>query len=81
MMAEQAGVPITVPFDHAFYEGLIAKRDDFSLVSSHEVPAGRGYGFHVNAGQGARADRSSRSGSCRRAGDRPDHRYLLRERR
>ena len=54
MMAEQAGVPITVPFDHAFYEGLIAKRDDFSLVSSHEVPAGRGYGFHVSAGQAFR---------------------------
>ena len=53
-MTEQGGVTVNVPFDRDFYEALIAKRDAFSLVSRHEVPAGRGYGFRVEAGQAFR---------------------------
>ncbi len=44
-------VNISVPFDRDFYEGLMAKRESFRLVSREEVPAGRGYGFRVEAGQ------------------------------
>jgi len=47
------GVPLELPFDRDFYTGLIARRDEFDLVSSHEVTRG-GYGFRVEAGQAFR---------------------------